>query len=57
MTRDAYLKNLRDLLSDDHERVRRANQVLYAEVVESATSDEVTVRRDADLTLAAVPNP
>jgi hypothetical protein len=57
MTRDAYLKQLRDLLSGDHERVRRANQVLYAELVGGEDQKQESVRREADLTLAAVPNP
>lgn len=55
MTREEYLRLLRDLLSDDAVRVREANRRLYAEVVAGGHPLLSEQQREADLVLAEVP--
>lgn len=55
MSRKDYLALVRDLLSGEPARVRRANRRLFACCVQQEHPDEPRYNREADLVLAEVP--
>lgn len=54
LTREAYVKLLKDLLSRDPARVRDANRILFPALVETEADSPEIRKREADLTLAEV---